>query len=123
MRPGVEELAPRAKVWLERGGRIVFSDYRARLLEHIVESGSLAEAAQQMGLSYRRAWGKVREMEQNLGVALVRGHPGGRGGGRTELTPTGQRLLELYRRFREAAAGELEREFAAIFGHEIIQEG
>lgn len=123
MPPAAEELEPRAKVWLERGGRIVFSDYRAQLLEQIAARGSLAGAAQGMGLSYRRAWGKVREMEANLGVALVSAHPGGRSGGRTELTPNGQRLLELYRRFREAATADLEREFAAIFGQEASPRG
>ncbi len=75
------------KLWMERDGLILFSEYRLRLLEHIAETGSLAEAAARMGLSYRRAWGKIKEIEANLGLPLVASRAGGAGGGETHLTP------------------------------------
>ncbi len=65
-------MEPRIKLWLEKDGGVALSGYRVRLLSHIAETGSLAEAARRMGLSYRRAWGKIKEMEANLGVRLVR---------------------------------------------------
>ena len=103
-------MEPRLKLWLEEDGRLVMSDYRARLLRHVRETGSLARAAAAMGLSYRRAWGKVREIEQNLGYPLVRSDVGGRGGGNSRLTPEGERLLERYEGFRadcDRSTGEL----------------
>jgi molybdate transport system regulatory protein len=106
----------RSKVWLERDGRIALSDYRVRLLQLIDETGSLAEAAAAMKLSYRRAWGKVREIETNLGVRLVESAAGGAGGGGSRLTPEGERLVRLYARFREGAAQDLERRFRQVFG-------
>lgn len=75
------------------------SDYRLRLLQLVADTGSLAQAATAMGLSYRRAWGKVKELEANLGFPLVRSEVGGAGGGHTALTDGGRDLLEAYRRF------------------------
>jgi molybdate transport system regulatory protein len=71
-----------------------------------------------MGLSYRRAWGKVKEMEANLGLRLVRSEAGGPGGGGTRLTPEGERLAALYPRFEVAAEGDVRRRFAEIFDEE-----
>lgn len=109
------ELAPRIKLWVEKDGGLVLSDFRVRLLRHIGETESLAKAAERMGLSYRRAWGKVREMERNLGLVLVRSEAGGSGGGSSRLTPDGERLLALYERFRRAMESDLGREFREVF--------
>lgn len=105
--------APRQKLWLEADGRLVMSDYRVRLLELVAETGSLAEAAAALGLSYRRAWGKVKELEANMGRALVRSEVGGAGGGRTALTPDAEALVAAYRRFQERVEREVERAYAA----------
>jgi molybdate transport system regulatory protein len=108
-------IEPRAKLWLEQDGRLVLSDYRVRLLELIDKTGSLADAAGQMGLSYRRAWGKVREIEQNLGARLVESAAGGHGGGGSRLTERGRSLVDLYRRFRSSVEDDLRRDFERIF--------
>jgi molybdate transport system regulatory protein len=106
---------PHAKLWIEKDGRLVLSDYRVHLLELIDETGSLAEAATQMGLSYRRAWGKVREIEENLHLRLVESTAGGAGGGGSQLTEQGRRLVSLYRRFRTSIDSALTRDFERIF--------
>ena len=93
------QFEPRQKLWLEADGRLVMSDYRLRLLQLVADTGSLAQAATAMGLSYRRAWGKVKELEANLGFPLVRSEVGGAGGGHTVLSPEGRDLLDAYRRF------------------------
>jgi molybdate transport system regulatory protein len=108
-------MEPRVKLWVEKDGKLVLSDYRVRLLEFIDETGSLAEAAERMQLSYRRAWGKVREIEQNLGVKLVESAAGGAGGGGSRLTDEGRRLVALFERFRKATEHDLSIEFARVF--------
>ena len=108
-------LEPRIKLWLEKDGALVLSDYRVQLLRHVAASGSLAEAAQRMGLSYRRAWGKVREIERNLGVTLVESEVGGASGGSSHLTPAGERLVALYQRFSKRMERELRQEFREAF--------
>jgi molybdate transport system regulatory protein len=112
-------MEPHAKVWLEEDGKLVLSDYRVRLLSLIDETGSLAEAATQMQLSYRRAWGKVREIESNLGFKLVESAAGGAGGGGSRLTEEGRRLMTMYQRFRSSAEQDLARDFTRAFerGH------
>jgi len=109
----MDGVVPRQKLWLERDGRVVMSDYRVRVLELVAETGSLAKAATLMGLSYRRAWGKVKELEANLGMPLVQSEVGGAGGGHTALTPQGEALVAAYHRFQERLAGELAQAFEA----------
>ncbi len=108
-------MEPKLKLWVEKDGLLVFSDYRAMLLDHIAKTGSISGSAERMGLSYRRAWGKIKEIERNLGVRLVRSEAGGSGGGQTELTPEGQELLARYRAFRAAAESGVGRAFRDAF--------
>ncbi|MCI0776715.1 MAG: LysR family transcriptional regulator [Chloroflexi bacterium] len=109
------ELEPRIKLWVEKDGHLVLSDYRVRILQLVRETGSLAQAAERLGLSYRRVWGKVREIEQNLGLSLVESEVGGAGGGGSSLTEDGERLVALYERFRRRMEGELGKEFRQLF--------
>lgn len=59
------------------------------LLEQIRQLGSIAAAAEQVGLSYRHAWGRMRTMERLLGGALI-SKSRGRGSVLSEL---GEKLL------------------------------
>jgi molybdate transport system regulatory protein len=108
-------MKPRSKLWIEQDGRIVLSDYRVRLLQLVDETGSLSEAAARMDLSYRRAWGKLREIEQNLGIKLVESAVGGAGGGGSRLTADGRRLVEMFGRFRDRAEQDMQASFARAF--------
>lgn len=108
-------MEPKVKIWVEEGGGVALSGYRVRLLQLVAETGSLAEAARKMGLSYRRAWGKIREMEENLGARLVESEPGGSGGGRSRLTAEAEKIVVLYPRFEAAAQADIRREFDEIF--------
>lgn len=64
------------------------------LLVGIDETGSLSAACRQLGLSYRYAWGLLREAEQHLGEALM-DKARGRG---TRLTGLAQTLVWAERR-------------------------
>ena len=84
-----------------------------RLLRGIQQTGSIAKAALALGLSYRHAWGLLREVESLFGAALM---DKGRGRG-TSLTPLAEKLLWADRRvaarlspFLESLSSELERE-------------
>lgn len=109
------DLEPRVKLWVEREGKLVLSDYRVRLLELVEETGSLSDAAAAMHLSYRRAWGKLKEIERNLGVKLVESAAGGAGGGGSRLTDDGRRLVRLYIEFRRKLEQDLDTDFARFF--------
>lgn len=109
-------MRPRTKFWLEIGGELVLSDWRADLLEAVAEAGSVASAAARLHVSYRVAWGKIKEMEKRLGVRLVVSQRGGRGGGLTQLTPEARDLVESYRKFKAGLQQQLDERFRTAFG-------
>ena len=106
----------RVKLWLEQDGKLVMSDYRLRLLRLVMETGSLSESASRLGLSYRRAWGKIKELEANLGVPLLQSAAGGPGGGGSTVTPQGRELLERYAAFQSRAEAAVEAVYRETFG-------
>jgi molybdate transport system regulatory protein len=108
-------LKVKSKVWLELDGRAVFGDGKARMLERIAEEGSLTSAAKSLGMSYRGLWGRLREMERRLGVSLLARKAGGLGGGGTQLTEHGLRLLRQYQRFRDGINALVDERFGSAF--------
>jgi molybdate transport repressor ModE-like protein len=98
--PAPEDLEVRSKLWIERDGRVALSDWRVALLLAIDDTGSLAAAAERVGVPYRTAWYKLKDAEARVGFPLVESVSGGAGGGGTRLTAQGR---ELARRFQEAA--------------------
>ena len=89
-------------------GRPLVGKGRARLLELVDATGSLTEAARAMGMSYRNAWGVLREVSSAAGGPVVVSHRGGVRGGTTRLSPLGRALLEEYWRARSALEEEVE---------------
>ena len=81
------------------------------LLEAIEKAGSISAAGRAHGMSYRRAWLLVDEMNELFAAPLVAAHHGGWKGGGAELTPEGRRIVTLYRgaeaKMRAAAAAEI----------------
>jgi molybdate transport system regulatory protein len=92
-------LTMRVHLWLEREGSIYFGIGRALLIEKIEEYGSLRRASQELNMSYRAAWGKIKAAEEAIGAPLVQKVKGK--GQRYELSPLGR---ELNAKFRELHA-------------------
>lgn len=111
----------RYKVWLEtRQGRPLFGDGIFVLLATVGEACSLAEAARATGMSYRNAWGKIRKVEKRLGCKLIASTSGGAGGGRTELTSEGRRLVAQYAAFRADVDRAVRALFLQHFGPPVL---
>jgi molybdate transport repressor ModE-like protein len=90
-------LRPKYKFWLETDDGYVFGEGTFELLEGIREKGSLTASAQDLHMSYRHAWGIIKQMEKNLGQTVLITYKGGKhGGGGAKLTPIGTRLLRTY---------------------------
>ena len=73
------------------------------LLAAIERTGSIAQAARSMRMSYRRAWLLVDSTNRLFGRPVVTAATGGRAGGGAGLTPFGRRLLTRYQRLIAAA--------------------
>lgn len=78
------------------GDRLVFGPGKAELLARIRDTGSIAAAGRAMGMSYKRAWSLVEEMNAAFTQPLVTSARGGPGGGGAALTPDGQAVLAAY---------------------------
>ena len=109
--------APEVKlrVWVVFGDRLKFGDGRARLLELIDEHGSLRGAADALEMSYRHAWGYLRELERAAGFKWLERSPGGAPRGGMRLTPAGRDFLRRYRMFRGGLNAIAARRFARAF--------
>jgi len=67
------------------------------LLEAIAAEGSLSAAARSLGLSYRRAWLLLDDLNASFSERVVATAAGGARGGGTQLTGFGRRLVKAYR--------------------------
>ena len=70
---------------------------KIRLLEAIRDTGSITKAGIALGMSYRRAWLLVDDMNNCFREPVVAAQAGGTHGGGAALTPFGTRLIEQYR--------------------------
>ena len=88
---------PMFKIWLETDEGYVFGPGVYSLLKKIGETGTLKEAAESLGMSYRFAWGLVKKAEKKIGHPLLLAHKGGRaGGGGAEITEVGEEFLDEF---------------------------
>ncbi len=85
----------RVHIWMESGGETLLGLGRAQLLERIEELGSLKKAAESLGMSYRAAWGKIKQSEKTLGFQLINKEGCNKCGYR--LTVFGKCLTKAYR--------------------------
>ncbi len=92
-------MKPSYKLWFENSKGYVFGKGSYELLKKIEEMGSIRRASIAMKISYRHAWGMIKEIEENLGIKVVSSERGGRDGGKTKLTADGIKLLKEYERY------------------------
>jgi molybdate transport system regulatory protein len=104
-------LRVRSKVWIERDGQVLMSEYRARLLDAVDREGSVAAAAEALGLPNRTAWKKLREIEEAAGTALLESGSGGAAGGQSRLTTAAVKMLIAFRRIAEPVDDEVQERF------------
>jgi molybdate transport system regulatory protein len=105
---------PKLKVWVTFG-ELKFGDGRARLLEAIDQQGSLRKAAGTFEMSYRNAWGYLRELERAAGFKFVERAPGRGPHSGMRLTERGRTFLERYRKFRSGLDETVTRQFERTF--------
>jgi len=108
-------MQPKLKVWVTFGQQTKFGDGRARLLELIDELGSINKAVARIGMSYRTAWGYIRELESAAGFRFLERRPGGGTHGGARLTTEGRRFLQRYWHFRNGLERVTDRQFAVAF--------
>ncbi len=103
--------AARFRFRIYQGDVIAIGPGKVALLEAIEQEGSISGAARLLGMSYRRAWLLVEELNAALREPAVVTATGGSGGGGASLSDTGRAVVAHYRRIEhvasEAAAAEI----------------
>jgi molybdate transport system regulatory protein len=105
-------LVPRLRVVL--GDAILLGPGKADLLEAIGRLGSLRDAANELNMSYMRAWKLVQTMNDGFREPLVLFHRGGPARGGAELTDTGRKALDLYRSMEAESLRATKRAWQAL---------
>lgn len=90
-------LDPRLNLRLHFTQGLTFGRGKADLLQAIDDEGSISAAGRRMGMSYRRAWNLVEEMNLAFVEPLIDSARGGSGGGGAALTDKGRQILAHYR--------------------------
>lgn len=105
--PPPHDAQPGLRIRLVLGPGAMLGPGKAELLERIRDGGSIAAAGRDMGMSYKRAWSLVEEMNRAFRDPLVESARGGSHGGGARLTAAGSAVLGHYRGMEAemAAAG------------------
>ena len=87
---------------------------KADLLDAIRESGSISNAARQLGMSYKRAWTLADTMNRCFNEPLINTATGGGGGGGARLTAFGEQVLLHFRSMEKRTDAAIRADLAAF---------
>jgi molybdate transport system regulatory protein len=96
------------KVQIACGDALAMGPGKADLLEAIIAEGSISGAGRALGMSYRRAWVLVDEMNRCFDPPLVETLKGGGRERGAKVTSTGAAVLQAYRTMERDAAAALD---------------
>src|SRR3974390_2369175 len=88
-------------LWFQKSDRRYLGGERIDLLEKIDQLGSISKAAKAVGISYKTAWDTVNLINNLAETPLVERITGGKGGGGTNLTKEGKKLVGQFRILQE----------------------
>jgi molybdate transport system regulatory protein len=96
-------MPPRLTLRVDLGPKQSIGPGKMRLLDAIAETGSISSAGRTLGMSYRRAWMLIDDLNSSFRRKVVSTTLGGREGGGAKLTPFGEELVKRYRAIEESA--------------------
>lgn len=94
---------PRVRIRVDFSGTCAVGPGKIALLEGIRRLGSLSLAARDLGMSYRRAWLLLSDLNNSFEELAVTTAVGGLRGGGAQVTEFGQALVDGFREFERAA--------------------
>ena len=106
------ELKLRSSQWIvDQDNNIIIGEGRAKILEHIDQTGSMNQAAKLMKMSYKAVWSKIKATEKHMNVCIV--HTDRKAGSR--LSQEGRDLLEKYKLLKAQCLSADDKIFSGIF--------
>lgn len=102
----------RAKIWIaNEEEKLIIGTGRVRILEAILECGSMNKAARMVKQPYRTVWAKIKATEERCGFKIVETARSG-----SRLTKEGQELLSNYNSLRKRCQDFANDQFEELFG-------
>lgn len=106
----------RTKTWIENDRHdLLFGKGKTEILELIEQEGSIAKAAEKMGMNYKKAWTHVKILRENIADELVVTQKGGGDTGGTVLTPKASELIKKYRQLQQEIEIFANKRFRELF--------
>jgi molybdate transport system regulatory protein len=114
--PNHSKLSVKSKVWIENeNGQLIFGTGRLYILQAISRHGSIHAAAQELQMSYRAVWGKIRATEKRLGQDLLDRKTGGVRGGGSKLTPFARQIIDRFEKLNDLTRASADELFRDVF--------
>lgn len=104
--PSSNKVVAQFRLRVKYGDQVAIGPGKIAILEAIAETGSISAAGRKIGMSYRRAWLLVDQMNQYFTEPVVVAATGGAQGGGTALTPMGLEVIALYRSIEQQAQAQ-----------------
>ncbi len=106
------QLKLRSSQWIvDEDNNIIIGEGRAKILEHIDQTGSMNQAAKLMQMSYKAVWSKIKMTEKHMNACIV--HTDRKEGSR--LSQTGKDLLAKYKLLKTQCISADDEIFGDIF--------
>jgi molybdate transport system regulatory protein len=108
---------PHIKFRIDFGPDEAVGPGKVALLEQIERSGSISQAARDLGMSYRRGWLLIESLNDSFWEPVTTAMKGGKGGGGATLTPLGREVIRAYRAFEKNVQELAVRHFTPLSRH------
>ncbi len=87
----------KVKIWIEDDEEnLIFGGGKTEILEYIDKTGSISEAAKEVGMNYKKAWSHIKILEKYVEDDLVFTFKGRGENSGTTLTPKAKEIMEKY---------------------------
>lgn len=101
----------KSRIWISSSKGTFLGEGRVHLLQEIEKCGSISTAANNMGMSYKKAWTLVKSMNMQAKNPLVVKKVGGVNGGGSELSKTGKELIRIYNEISQYCKEQVNKKF------------
>lgn len=99
---GSEHPQVNGSLWIETGnGTHFIGPGPIELLERIADTGSISKAAAEMGMSYKKSWVLINNLNAYTATPIVIPQAGGEKGGGSIVTEAGWSLINYHRELRK----------------------
>lgn len=108
-----ERMEIKSRIWIEKDGQPFLGYGRIKLLEAVHETASISAAAKSLGMSYKKAWRLLKDINTKAVQPVLQKTIGGKNGGGTKVTDYGLMLITEFERLNQNCIQYLEVEFKA----------